>query len=314
MCAVLAGLVAGGAASPPSPPGLPAGYLVLLEGAEATKGRVVLLNSDGSDRKELTRAADVAGDPACSPDGVRIAYWSARTGDAEIYVLKTDGSNERNLTRMRRSWDTTSTWSPDGSRLAFVSNRAGHVDVWVMDSQGKGLKNLTGGKFESSDPAWSPDGAQIAFVSRHDNFTFQVYLMNADGSNPHALTDLGEDPDYPVWTPDGQRILYRGDRSRDLWSVSLKPPPPDVGAGEEEAVYPKPVRLIPRVASSAVFLPDGKHFLFLKEIQSSAGDSGRGEPVPSRPTEIWMADADGKNAVKLGIPPGDYRALCWLKG
>jgi len=61
------------------------------------------MNADGSDVQRLTfnPAADV--EPAWSPDGSRIAWRSERDGNAEIYVMNADGSNQTRLTTMRRS-------------------------------------------------------------------------------------------------------------------------------------------------------------------------------------------------------------------
>ena len=45
-----------------------------------------------------------AGSPAWSPDGRRIAFYSERDGNAEIYVMSADGSNARPLTKQFRSF------------------------------------------------------------------------------------------------------------------------------------------------------------------------------------------------------------------
>ena len=50
----------------------------------------------------------------------RIAFSSDRNGDAEIYVMDADGSNQTRLTNIP-NYDSRPSWSPDGSRIAFYS-------------------------------------------------------------------------------------------------------------------------------------------------------------------------------------------------
>ena len=49
--------------------------------------------------RRLTSAPRDDSVPAWSPDGRKIAFVSKRGGNAEIYVMNTDGSGQRNLTR-----------------------------------------------------------------------------------------------------------------------------------------------------------------------------------------------------------------------
>src|SRR5687767_6994764 len=87
-------------------------------------GEIWTMAVDGSDRRRLSepapRGTDAAGNggPQWSPNGREIAYYS--TGRAlaeyppnhELYVMRSDGSNPRRLTR-NRVLDASPTWSPN---------------------------------------------------------------------------------------------------------------------------------------------------------------------------------------------------------
>ena len=82
-------------------------------------------------------------------------------GNAEIFLVDSDGANLRNLTR-HDAWDGDPTWSPDGKRVAFTSDRSGSDDLFLMKDDGSGVRQLTR-DVDVTSPAWSSDGAQIAF-------------------------------------------------------------------------------------------------------------------------------------------------------
>lgn len=54
-------------------------------------------NRDGSDLKRLTTYEGIDDNPAWSPDGTKIAFRSARSGQPQIWIMDADGSNQRNL-------------------------------------------------------------------------------------------------------------------------------------------------------------------------------------------------------------------------
>ncbi|MDX1746203.1 MAG: hypothetical protein R3324_09725 [Halobacteriales archaeon] len=154
-----------------------------------------------------------------------IAFESTRDGNADIFLMTTDGSAVVNVTN-HPAQDGDPEWSPDGSKLAFATTRDGNTEIYVMNVDGSGLVRLTDNPAVDRFPAWSPDGSTIAF-SRDTVFestqdtVFGIFLMDADGSNQRRLTEYVGDVE-PAWLGDGSRIVFCSDRSgnADIWSMN----------------------------------------------------------------------------------------------
>jgi hypothetical protein len=79
----------------------------------------------------------VAGRPAWSPDGAKIAFAGKRSGSWDIYVVALDeGAVPIDLTPASPAADLEPRWSPDGTKIAFQSDRTGNVDVYTMNPDG----------------------------------------------------------------------------------------------------------------------------------------------------------------------------------
>ena len=159
-------------------------------------------------------AIDVS--PDWSPDGQRIAFFSDRDGNLDIYVMNADGSGLARLTYDGAN-DGVPDWSPDGQRIAFASDRDGNYEIYVMNADGSGLARLTDNDAGDGVPAWSADGQRIAFYSDRDG-NGEIYVMNADGSGLARLTDNDAGDGPPAWSPDGQRIAFASDRDGN-WEI-----------------------------------------------------------------------------------------------
>lgn len=160
--------------------------------------------------------------PSYSPDGselvfARLPRVDAPLEDAELYVVRTDGTGERALGSGVAGWSPV--WSPDGTRIAFVSYRdhdgasCGSGDclpngeLYVVSADGSGLRRLTRSTADDEHPTWSPDGTQIAYASGYDDARQGhppwLYVRPADGG-PARLLRRGIVAD-PAWSPASAR-------------------------------------------------------------------------------------------------------------
>ena len=173
------------------------------------------MDADGSNQTRLTDNAAYDFHPSWSPDGQKIAFYSDRDGDYDVYVMNADGSDVVKLTD-NTVIDVVPSWSPDGQKIAFMSNRDGDAEVYVMNADGSNVVRLTNNTLPVYDdfPSWSPDGNKIGFTSTRDG-NREIYVMDPDGSNQTRLTDNAADDSHPSWSPDGQKIAFHSNRDGD---------------------------------------------------------------------------------------------------
>lgn len=155
-----------------------------------------------------------------------IAFASARDGELEIFVMKADGSDVRQITDNEVS-DHSPSWSPDGSRIVFVRQRGRNTDLWIVAVAHRMERRLTNsGQIFEYEPEWSPDGTLIAFAET--DFLGDggdIAVMKPDGSDEQdmALQD-GSNTTWssPSWKPDSSRIAFLSDfDERDIQTVSV---------------------------------------------------------------------------------------------
>ncbi|HXG31235.1 MAG TPA: hypothetical protein VNK81_06280 [Thermodesulfobacteriota bacterium] len=111
------------------------------------------MNSDGTGVRRIS-SGSYNTDPSWSPnpDVNRIAFVRVEGGEANIFTVNPDGSDEQRLTWASGRNENPS-WSPDGHYIAFSSSRGGSRDIYIMYLNGQNQRQLTrgGGK---SFPTW----------------------------------------------------------------------------------------------------------------------------------------------------------------
>jgi Tol biopolymer transport system component/predicted Ser/Thr protein kinase len=164
---------------------------------------------DVASGRERQLTSDTGDDESArvSPDGMKVAYHSNRTGNNEIWLLDLATGEERALTSDPAS-DRLPDWSPDGQAILFVSDREGPSQLWAMNPQGGGLRRLSEQAISVSRrlgfPRWSPDGRLIGYLAPTDRGT-ALWVMEEDGTNARPLVF---DVLHSEWYQDSRRVVY----------------------------------------------------------------------------------------------------------
>ncbi len=156
--------------------------------------------------------------PAWSPDGKTIAYWSDRSGEYEIYLQdSTKNSSPKKLTSRNKGFGYALFWSPDNQKLAFIdeTNDISIVDVGTGKTVVAGNTdwNLGHGSRYGFSIAWSPDSKWIAFNKGLENANNAIFLYDFANRQSHQATSGFYEDTNPVFSTDGKYLFYLTNRS-----------------------------------------------------------------------------------------------------
>jgi len=236
-----------------------------------------------------------ASNPACSPDGMRIAVDSRRAGPLRLWVLDARGRNPRQV-----SDDTSEVvvhlrprWSPDGQHLVFQNIERTKFDVRVVNVASGRMVSVTNDPNMDVEPCWSPSGRHIYFSSyRSGGINLWRMPVRADGTPTGPLeqmtTGAGQDVQAAL-SPDGSRLAFTILRQNaDLWKLPVSPE-----AGQPTGA-PAKVFGTTREESRGAWSTDGARIAFNSD---RTGDMN-----------IWMfTPRDGSVRALTQGPGGDYQ-------
>ena len=132
--------------------------------------RLFVVPAAGGEPVALTGPGYYSNFPEWSPDGARILFTSNRGGDFDLYTVRPDGTDLRQLTHATGN-DAHSSWCAGGDWVVFSSARMGFKDemalydsvpqpygeIFAIRPDGTDLRQLTDNKWEDSGAVCVPD-------------------------------------------------------------------------------------------------------------------------------------------------------------
>ena len=189
-----------------------------------------VVNSDGTNQKEIAQLPGTASSIRWSPDGkrLRLTIMDPKTLRSSLWELFKDGTS---LHEILGRWNPVPAeccgrWSPDGSWYVFQSTRDGRTDIWALPEpsgpidrkQGEPIQ-LTAGPINSLAPEMSPDGSRLYMIGQQLRGELNRYDARLKQFVPYLN---GVSAEFLDFSRDGKWIAYVSFPDHLLWRCNVQ--------------------------------------------------------------------------------------------
>lgn len=205
---------------------------------------IYLAIDTGKILKKLTDAPGYDAEATVNFKTGRIVYTSLASGDLDLWVMNSDGSGKRQITR-QTGYAGGAVFSPDGSKLVWRANLPStpeavasykdflsrnlvspmKMELHISDANGRKARQITNFGCASFAPTFTRDGRKILFASNKqacDTRNFELYLINLDGSGLEQVTHFGGFTSFPEFSPDGKTLVFVSDwKAKDRYEFNI---------------------------------------------------------------------------------------------
>jgi tricorn protease len=310
----------------------PSGARALFE----ARGEVFSVPAEKGDIRNLTRTTTAAErDPAWSPDGKWVAYFSDESGEYALHLKDQSGLGEVKKIQLGQppSFFYNPCWSPDSKKIAYTDKR---LNLWYVEvDKGTPVKVDTD-LFEDPtyglDPAWSPDSKWLTYSRFLPSHFRAVFVYSLDGKKSSQVTDGMGEARFPVFDKNGKYLYfgastdyglssgwldltsYQHPVSRSIYAVVLKKgePSPMVPESDDEKIT-KPEEKAKdeeqAKGKEAEKKESEKKEGEKKEGEKKEGEKKEGEKKEEPVTVTIDLEGIGQRIVSLPIKPATYTGL-----
>jgi Tol biopolymer transport system component len=202
-------------------PRLGSNYLLYVS-ANSTSESIWKLDHDTETELWSGPGSQIVGAPAISPDGRYIAFSARQKGKTLLYVMQTDGTNERVVTDALNLQGAPA-WAPEGQSITSAADDHGIPHLYRVPVDGRAPTAFV--QEYSVDPAWAPDGSFVAYSGPDVGTTFSVKAVTTQAA-AHLLPalTLTRGARHLVLLPGGRALVFlKGEiQHKDLWLVDLE--------------------------------------------------------------------------------------------
>ena len=268
----------------------PTGARALFE----ARGEIITVPAEKGDVRNLTNTTGVADrDPAWSPDGKWIAYFSDESGEYALHLRQQSGMGEVKKINLGSppSFFYAPTWSPDSKKIAFADKR---LNLWYVDiDKGTPIKVDTSKRGFGFNASWSPDSRWIAYTKPVESWYSAVFIYSMEEAKSWQVTDGLSDASSAAFDKNGKHLYF-------MASTDIGPKL----SGFDMSSYPhQPTRS----AYVVVLKKTDPSPLAPESDEEKTGDEKKGE-TPSKPAESDPKADPAAAAAQPSPKPDDKKA------
>jgi tricorn protease len=174
-------------------------------------GEILTVPAEKGDVRNLTRSPAVADrDPAWSPDGKWIAYFSDRSGEYALELRDQSGLEPPRTIGLGKppSFFYDPVWSPDSRKIAYFDKR---LNLWYVELEHpvpvKVATDLYATRSDLS-PAWSPDSRWLTYAKVGENRLHAVWVYSLETHDARQVTDGMSDATNPQFDAGGKYLYF----------------------------------------------------------------------------------------------------------
>ena len=176
------------------------------------RGEILTVPAEKGDIRNLTRTTSIAErDPAWSPDGKWIAYFSDESGEYALHLKDQTGLGEIKKINLGNppSYFYSPIWSPDSKKIAYTDKR---LNLWYVDvEKGTPVKVATE-RFEdptnATNETWSPDSKWLTYTKYLPSHQHAVFVYSLENGKESQITDGTADSRFPVFDKNGKTLYF----------------------------------------------------------------------------------------------------------
>jgi tricorn protease len=175
------------------------------------RGEIITVPAEKGDPRNLTNTTGVMErEPAWSPDGKTIAYFSDESGEYVLHLKPQTGAGETVKIALgeKPSFYYSPRWSPDSRKIAYTD---AHSAIWYVDIAAKKPVRVDKDRYwggTGGSAAWSPDSRWLAYEKRLRNYMGAIFLYSVDSGKSAQVTDGMSDAGYPAFDADGKFLYF----------------------------------------------------------------------------------------------------------
>jgi eukaryotic-like serine/threonine-protein kinase len=164
-----------------------------------------VINLESLEASRISQVYARDSQPFWSPDGSQIVFVSEREGNAQIWIMDADGSNQKRFSETKERFNWHPSWSSDRTNILFTQFlKEGGIPQLVLAPyvaeryQEFRLITQQGPMLEGR---FSPDGFWVTYEGWPTGSNHDIFIMTINGSERRALASHPDLDFHPAWRP-----------------------------------------------------------------------------------------------------------------